>query len=77
VVALFFAELGISDTFIDLPIFDTYRIQKKVSKYRTSKVSKDRISAHQISTFHSPILSDTEKNTGTKNEKNGIVFTLF
>jgi hypothetical protein len=39
-------ELGTSDTFIDLPIFDTgtYRIQKKGSKYRTLKwkVSKYR-----------------------------------
>jgi hypothetical protein len=33
------AEMGTSDTFIDLPIFDTYRIQKKVLKYQTSKVS--------------------------------------
>jgi hypothetical protein len=69
--------MGTSNTFIDLPIFDTYRIQKKVSKYQTSKVIEDRISDHQISTFDSPILSDTEKNIGTKNEENGIVFTLF
>jgi hypothetical protein len=61
--------MGTSDTFIDLPIFDTYRIQKEVSKYRTSKVSEGRILDHQISTFDSPILSDTEKNIGTKNEK--------
>jgi hypothetical protein len=37
----FLAEMGTSDTFIDLPIFNTYRMQKKVSKYRTSKVSED------------------------------------
>jgi hypothetical protein len=59
-------HVGTSDTFTDLPIFDAYRIQKKLSKYRTSKVLEDRISDHQISTFDSPILSDTEKNIGTK-----------
>jgi hypothetical protein len=63
---LFSAELGTSDTFIDFPIFDTYRIKKKGSKYRTLKVSEDRISGHQISTFDSTILSDTEKNIVTK-----------
>jgi hypothetical protein len=63
------AELGTSDTFIDLPIFDTYRIQKKGSKYRTLKVSEDRISGHQISTFDSPILSDTEKISEQKTKK--------
>jgi hypothetical protein len=30
------SELGTSDTSIDISIFDTYRIQKKVSKYRTT-----------------------------------------
>jgi hypothetical protein len=54
-------EMGTSNTFIDLPIFDIYRIQKKVSKYQTSKVSEDRILGHQISIFDSLILSDTEK----------------
>jgi hypothetical protein len=36
------AELGTSDTStgIDISIFDTYRIQKKGSKYRTLKVSE-------------------------------------
>jgi hypothetical protein len=48
--------MGTSDTFINLPIFDTYQIQKKVSKYRTAKVSEDRRSGHQILTFDSPIL---------------------
>jgi hypothetical protein len=43
-----FPELGTSDTFIGLPIFDTYQIQKKVLKYQTSKVSEDWISGHQI-----------------------------
>jgi hypothetical protein len=62
-------ELGTSDTFIDLPIFDTYRIQKKGSKYRTLKVSEDRISGHQISTFDSPILSDAEKNIGISEDR--------
>jgi hypothetical protein len=33
------------------------------------KVPEDRISGHQISTFDSPILSDTEKNIGTKKQK--------
>jgi hypothetical protein len=32
---LLITELGTSDTSIDISIFDTYRIQKKVSKYRT------------------------------------------
>jgi hypothetical protein len=62
--------MGTSDTFIDLSIFDTYqRIQKKVSKYRTSKVLEDRISDHQISTFDSPMLSDTEKISEQKTKK--------
>jgi hypothetical protein len=34
------AELGTSDTSNDISIFDTYRIQKKVSKYWTNKVSE-------------------------------------
>jgi hypothetical protein len=41
----------------------------KGSKYRTLKVSEGRISGHQISTFDSPILSDTEKNIGIKKRK--------
>jgi hypothetical protein len=71
------AEMGTSDTFIDLPKFDTYRIQNKVSKYRTSKVSEDRISDHQISTFDSPVLSDTEKNVGTKKTKKMALYSPF
>jgi hypothetical protein len=71
-----FSELGTSNTFIDLPIFDTYRIQKKGSNYQTLKVSEDRLSGHQISTFDSPILSDTEQNIGTKNEKMALYSTF-
>jgi hypothetical protein len=69
--------MGTSDTFIDLPIFDTYRIQKKISKYRTSKVSEDRISDHQISTFDSPILSDTEKKYRNKNTKKMALYSPY
>jgi hypothetical protein len=61
--------MGTSDTFIDIPIFDTYRIQKKVSKYRTSKVSEDQISIGvSVSDTGVEVLedrvSDTEKSIG-------------
>jgi hypothetical protein len=44
-----FSELATSYTSIDISIFDTYRIQKKVSKYWTKKVSEYRISYCKLS----------------------------
>jgi hypothetical protein len=43
------SELGTSDTSIDILIFDTYRIQKNVSKYQTKNVSEYRISYYILS----------------------------
>jgi hypothetical protein len=62
---LFTAELGTSDTSIDISIFDTYwyRIQKKVSKYRTTKVSEYCVPGYRITKFHCRY-SDTVSNTG-------------
>jgi hypothetical protein len=63
----YLAELGTSDKSIDISIFDTYRIQKKVSKYRTINVSEYRIS---YCNFSLPILRyciELSKKYRTKN----------
>jgi hypothetical protein len=69
--------MGTSDTFIDLPIFDTYRIQKKYQniglqkyrkiEYRTTKFRLSIVRYHQIQ----------KKYRNKKKRKKCIVFTHF